>query len=136
MVANIHSLCKISKIIISYEERLEKIEQKLIGISNVVDCLQNKMIESQESEGIIMPEILFWQCKKCGHQWFPRTMRLPKVCSKCKSRYWYVEKGKKYHYYCGDHAPLSALSVGGEYEGQIPNGTCKCGRPATMFELI
>ncbi len=30
------------------------------------------------------------ECLRCGHTWYPRTNRLPKVCPnrKCKSPYW------------------------------------------------
>ncbi len=27
-------------------------------------------------------------CKRCGHHWYPRTAKDPRVCPKCKSPYW------------------------------------------------
>jgi len=29
-----------------------------------------------------------WECKRCGHNWFPRNIEIPKVCPKCKSALW------------------------------------------------
>lgn len=28
------------------------------------------------------------KCLRCGHEWHPRDDDLPKVCPKCKSKYW------------------------------------------------
>jgi len=28
------------------------------------------------------------RCLRCGHEWFPRSEKLPDVCGKCKSPYW------------------------------------------------
>jgi len=28
------------------------------------------------------------KCKKCGHEWLPRTAQDPRECPKCKSRDW------------------------------------------------
>ena len=33
------------------------------------------------------------ECKRCGHQWIPRSTLLPKVCPKCNSPYWDKERG-------------------------------------------
>ena len=33
------------------------------------------------------------KCKRCGHQWYPRKPKKPKVCPKCKSPYWNKIKG-------------------------------------------
>ena len=30
-------------------------------------------------------------CKRCRHEWFPRSEKLPDVCGKCKSKYWNKE---------------------------------------------
>jgi predicted Zn-ribbon and HTH transcriptional regulator len=27
-------------------------------------------------------------CKRCGHEWIPRTDRKPSTCPKCRSAYW------------------------------------------------
>jgi len=35
------------------------------------------------------------KCKRCGNEWIPRVVTLPKVCPKCKSPYWNSEKVKK-----------------------------------------
>jgi len=34
-------------------------------------------------------------CIRCGHSWFKRMDRLPKVCSKCKSPYWNKSRIKR-----------------------------------------
>ena len=34
-------------------------------------------------------------CLRCGHQWYPRTPKLPAHCSKCKSPYWDKPRGQK-----------------------------------------
>ncbi len=31
------------------------------------------------------------QCKKCNHQWIPRKLDV-RVCPKCKSAWWDIEK--------------------------------------------
>ncbi len=28
------------------------------------------------------------ECKRCGHQWFSRSLGLPAKCPKCQSRSW------------------------------------------------
>lgn len=28
------------------------------------------------------------ECKRCGHQWFSRSLGLPAKCPKCQSRQW------------------------------------------------
>lgn len=28
------------------------------------------------------------KCFRCGHEWRPKKMGIPKVCPKCKSPYW------------------------------------------------
>ncbi len=33
------------------------------------------------------------KCKRCGHEWIPRTTKYPKVCASCNSPYWNKEKG-------------------------------------------
>ena len=32
------------------------------------------------------------QCNRCDHYWFPSTHNPPKVCPKCKSKYWNKER--------------------------------------------
>lgn len=32
------------------------------------------------------------KCKKCGHEWVPRTEKKPKCCPGCKSYKWDKEK--------------------------------------------
>ena len=34
------------------------------------------------------------KCERCGHEWISR-IKNPKLCPKCKSAYWDVEKKKK-----------------------------------------
>jgi len=33
------------------------------------------------------------KCKRCDHQWIPRSPNKPKVCPKCNSPYWDKERG-------------------------------------------
>lgn len=33
------------------------------------------------------------KCLRCTHQWFPRSIELPKVCPLCKSPYWNTPRG-------------------------------------------
>ena len=33
-------------------------------------------------------------CKRCFHQWIPRSQELPKVCPHCNSPYWNKERRK------------------------------------------
>lgn len=35
------------------------------------------------------------KCNRCGHEWYPRTPKNPKVCGKCKSPYWNKERKMK-----------------------------------------
>ena len=35
------------------------------------------------------------RCLRCGHEWFPRTENIPKVCPNCKSPYWNVERKRR-----------------------------------------
>lgn len=44
-------------------------------------------------------------CKRCGHEWFPRTDREPVVCPKCKSYKW-----PRYKDYLGKDALAYVLS--------------------------
>jgi predicted Zn-ribbon and HTH transcriptional regulator len=39
-------------------------------------------------EEILLPSL---ECKRCGHQWYPRGPKMPRVCPKCKSPYWNKE---------------------------------------------
>jgi predicted nucleic acid-binding Zn-ribbon protein len=32
------------------------------------------------------------KCKRCGHDWYPESEKLPKYCPKCKSPYWNKER--------------------------------------------
>ena len=32
------------------------------------------------------------ECLRCKHIWYPRSPESPRVCPKCKSPYWNVEK--------------------------------------------
>jgi DNA-directed RNA polymerase subunit RPC12/RpoP len=34
-----------------------------------------------------------YQCTRCKWDWASRNPTAPKVCPKCKSPYWYVERG-------------------------------------------
>jgi predicted Zn-ribbon and HTH transcriptional regulator len=34
-------------------------------------------------------------CKRCGHQWFPRSEAKPAMCPACKNRYWDKERKNK-----------------------------------------
>lgn len=34
-------------------------------------------------------------CKRCGHDWKPRIKTKPRMCPKCKSRYWDCEEQPK-----------------------------------------
>ena len=36
-------------------------------------------------------KIPYLKCKRCEHQWIPRSSSYPKVCSKCNSPYWNKE---------------------------------------------
>lgn len=44
---------------------------------------------------------LNFKCKRCSHEWTPRSNKPPRVCPKCKSPYWdrerirLVKKGEK-----------------------------------------
>lgn len=40
----------------------------------------------------ILPEL---NCKRCKHIWIPRANKKPKVCPKCKSPYWDIERRNK-----------------------------------------
>jgi len=33
-------------------------------------------------------------CLRCGHDWYKRTPKKPKVCPKCKTPYWDSKKLK------------------------------------------
>ena len=33
------------------------------------------------------------KCKRCGHEWIPRSVALPKVCPKCNNPYLDKERG-------------------------------------------
>ena len=35
------------------------------------------------------------ECKRCGHQWFSRSLGLPAKCPKCQSRQWNKPKEEK-----------------------------------------
>ncbi len=32
------------------------------------------------------------KCKRCGHEWIPRSINKPKACPGCNSRVWEKEK--------------------------------------------
>jgi hypothetical protein len=34
------------------------------------------------------------KCRRCGHEWHPKTNRRPVRCAKCKSPYWDREREK------------------------------------------
>ena len=40
-----------------------------------------------------MIEMKKLKCKRCGHKWFRRKIKLPLVCPNCKSPYWNKERG-------------------------------------------
>jgi len=33
-----------------------------------------------------------FECRRCGHVWYPRRPGRPKVCPVCKSPYWYGQR--------------------------------------------
>jgi len=33
-----------------------------------------------------------YDCKRCGHEWIPRTDKKPTICPSCKSPYWDSER--------------------------------------------
>ena len=39
-----------------------------------------------------LSKLFRWNCKRCGHQWIPRSEKEPKVCPKCNSPYWNKER--------------------------------------------
>ena len=40
--------------------------------------------------------LMGYQCKRCDHQWVPRNAdETPRVCPRCKSAYWNVERKRK-----------------------------------------
>jgi len=41
----------------------------------------------------IKERIRMFKCKRCGHQWLPRSKKKPKACPACKSYHW--DKNKK-----------------------------------------
>ena len=43
------------------------------------------------NDGFCRP-ILGQACKRCGHRWYPRSPARPKVCPRCMSPYWDVER--------------------------------------------
>lgn len=45
----------------------------------------------KERGGLMIKNI----CKRCGHNWYKRTPKLPKVCPQCKTPYWNDEKKSK-----------------------------------------
>jgi len=32
------------------------------------------------------------KCKRCGWHWYPKSEKMPTVCPKCKSPYWFKDK--------------------------------------------
>jgi len=44
-----------------------------------------------------MPKIILkrYTCKRCNHNWLPRSEEKPMVCPKCNSPYWDKERVKK-----------------------------------------
>lgn len=44
-----------------------------------------------------MPEetIARIKCLRCGHEWYPRSTKLPVTCSKCRSPFWNIPKVRK-----------------------------------------
>ncbi len=46
------------------------------------------------------------KCKRCGHDWMPRTENKPVSCPGCKSPYWDKEKIK-------NHKPVNKRINGG-----------------------
>ena len=91
-----------------------------------------------------MPTVEQLKCQRCGHEWYPNSQAQPKVCPKCKSPYWNVQRGKE--------TPLTVsgvrqaiterdvidrregalyMAVGGEIEdrsGRMSGGTVSYGR--------
>jgi len=37
--------------------------------------------------------VVYLTCKRCGHRWIPRKEEV-RICPKCKSPYWDLEKEK------------------------------------------
>lgn len=35
------------------------------------------------------------ECKRCGHQWYPKRPVLPIRCAKCKTPYWSIQRSEK-----------------------------------------
>lgn len=35
------------------------------------------------------------KCKRCKHEWWPRTPELPEICPNCKSPYWNKPRQRK-----------------------------------------
>ena len=44
-----------------------------------------------------MPEVMMkgYECTRCTHQWVPRDSEKPRVCPKCKSPYWDIQRKNK-----------------------------------------
>ena len=36
-----------------------------------------------------------YKCERCGHEWIPRMKENPRVCPKCHSPYWDVQRNNK-----------------------------------------
>lgn len=36
-----------------------------------------------------------YECIRCEHRWIPRAGQKPRVCPRCSSPYWDVERGQK-----------------------------------------
>lgn len=51
------------------------------------------MLEMCKGARLLMTvDLLTLNCNRCGHNWHPRTEKLPSVCPKCKSPYWNKER--------------------------------------------
>ncbi len=91
-----------------------------------------------------MPTVEQLKCQRCGHEWYPNSPKIPRVCPKCKSPYWNVRRGAGTTLTAYDVRQAIAerdaidrqegalyMSVGGEIEdrtGRLSGGTVGYGR--------
>ena len=61
---------------------------------NLNEMLYKKDKSIGEIEGILGDaiECLKATCEVCGHTWYIRSPKIPKVCGSCKSSYWDVPR--------------------------------------------
>jgi len=60
------------------------------------ECMKNFMMKKERFDGtcpMCGTFVRTMRCSRCGHAWIPRTWSpLPRVCPKCKSKYWNRER--------------------------------------------